>query len=94
MDTINRLLKKQAPKRRRRADASDALGEGEDGEMDVERAPAVFTRYIQTTDGAGSVRIAVPHEWINNQSLGAVFSNPVKADRTRKWSGRMVEEVA
>ena len=94
MDTINRLLKKQAPKRRRRADASEALGDGEDGEMDVERAPAVFTRYIQTTDGSAGARIAVPDEWINNQSLGAVFSNPIKADKTRKWTGRMVEEVA
>lgn len=92
MDTINRLLKKQAPKRRRRVDMSEALGEGnEEGDMDVEKPSSVYTRYVQSSEGA---RVAVPEEWLDDHPLGRVFANPIKADGPRKWSRRMVEEVA
>lgn len=91
MDTINRLLKKQAPKRRRRVDMSEALGEGNEEGEEYEKPSAVYTRYVQTTEG---VRVAVPEEWLSDHPLGRVFANPIKAEAPRKWSRRMVEEVA
>jgi len=96
MDTINRLLKKQAPKRRRRVEASEALAgeaQGEDEEREVEKPPTIFARYVGSIHGP---RVAVPEGWLDNHPLGRVFENAVKVTRKGKksWSGRMVEEVA
>ncbi|KAF2762380.1 hypothetical protein EJ05DRAFT_483127 [Pseudovirgaria hyperparasitica] len=96
MDTINRLLKKQAPKRRGKAakeptTAADAGDSGaEDLEPEPERAPALYTHYIQNADG---VSLGVPHEWLDSP-FGTTFANPVKAQSSRPFTGRMVEEVS
>lgn len=76
MDTINRLLKKQAPKRRGKISAAEisAQDHGDDsptGEQEEEYAPAnpVFVRWISNRDGC---RVGVPGEWLG-QSVGRVF---------------------
>ena len=89
MDTINRLLKKQAPKRRGKISAAEiaAGGDGtpavgEEGEMEVERANPVYVRWICDKDG---VRIGVPREW-EGTGPGTVFGQ-------RRWKGRRINEV-
>ena len=86
MDTINKLLKKPAPKRRTRAEiiaaqhaelmATPGAEEGEE-----ERPDPVFVRWVNDRNGS---RIGVPEEWIE-APVGEVF---------RVGGGRMVEEVA
>jgi Ino eighty subunit 2 len=91
MDTINKLLKKPAPKRRTRAEiiaaqqaeymATPGAEEGEE-----ERADPLFVRWVQSREGS---RLGVPEEWMEMEGgVGEVFA--------RGWSGggRMVEEVA
>ena len=92
MDTINRLLKKQAPKRRRKADieADRIAEEGEDGEAYVVKAPALYVRYIQNAEGS---ILAVPEEWLD-APCGQMLSEAIPAGRGRPFTGRMVEEVS
>ena len=72
MDTINRLLKKQAPKRRGKISAAEisanlAAGASDDDQlleaqdMEFERANPVFVRWV--SDARGS-RVGVPGEWL------------------------------
>jgi Ino eighty subunit 2 len=91
MDTINRLLKKQPPKRRGRA-AADVGESGQEDEPEVEKASPVFVRHIQNVNGS---RIAVPEEWLSSP-IGDVFTHtiPASGSALRRFSGRMVEEVA
>ena len=97
MSTIDKLLKKPAPKRRTRAEIIAqqhhdmmATPGAEDGEE--ERPDAVFVRYVQTVEGS---RLGVPIEWMES-GLGEIFGGaPSRADgRSVISSGRMVEEVA
>lgn len=87
MDTINRLLKKQAPKRRGKIsqaeiDANAAAGEDFE-EPEVERANPLFTRWISDAKG---VRLGVPGEWFDGP-VGNVFRGAPAAARP------LVEEV-
>lgn len=88
MDTINKLLKKPAPKRRTRAEIiaaqhADAMATpgAEDGEE--ERPDPLFVRWVNGREGS---RLVVPEEWLE-APVGEVFRQGV-------GSGRMVEEVA
>jgi Ino eighty subunit 2 len=87
MDTINRLLKKQPPKRGKRAIQDDNSGE-DDGE--VEKANPLYVRYTQTVNGT---RMAVPEEWLNSPA-GSVFAGDMSKPSHRPYGHRMVEEVA
>ncbi|KAB2579206.1 INO80 complex subunit 2 [Lasiodiplodia theobromae] len=89
MDTINRLLKKQAPKRRGKAQI-DADAAGEEQEIEEERAPALWVRYIQTAE---SSQIAVPHDWVESP-LGELMTKSRPATVKTPFAGRMVQEVA
>ncbi|KAL8928848.1 MAG: hypothetical protein Q9208_001626 [Pyrenodesmia sp. 3 TL-2023] len=89
LDTINRLLKKQAPKRRGKISAAeitaDALAPQELSNVEVEKANPVYVRWV--SDRTGS-RVGVPSEWLEDgleNTIGKVFvgSGPRK----------MVEEV-
>lgn len=87
MDTINKLLKKPAPKRRTRAEIiaaqmadSMATPGAEDGEE--ERPDPLFVRWVNSREGS---RLGVPEEWMD-APIGDMF-------RTG-YRGRMVEEVA
>ncbi|KAI1539448.1 PAPA-1 domain containing protein [Pyrenophora tritici-repentis] len=58
LDTINRLLKKQPPKRGRKALQDE---DGQEEEPEPERANPLFVRYIQNAKGT---QLAVPDEWL------------------------------
>ncbi|KAK7543970.1 PAPA-1-like conserved region-domain-containing protein [Phyllosticta citribraziliensis] len=90
MDTINRLLKKQAPKRRTKAqvEADAAMDERLE---DVDRAHPVYVRYVQTVQGS---EIAVPSEWVESP-VGELLRGSKRANGKTTFSrGRMVQEVA
>lgn len=87
MDTINKLLKKPAPKRRTRAEIiaqqqADMIATpgAEDGEE--ERPDPLFVRWVSNASGS---RVGVPEEWME-APVGEVFRAP--------GSGRLVEEVS
>ncbi|EKV12474.1 PAPA-1-like conserved region [Penicillium digitatum] len=84
MDTINRLLKKQAPKRRGRAAAAEAVDgtPGQEG-AEAEKAYPTMSRWISGSNGC---RVAVPEEWLGTPA-GCVFGAPAV------HTGKMVEEV-
>jgi Ino eighty subunit 2 len=89
MDTINKLLKKQAPKtnaRRREFNPS-----GSDATPDVEslRANPLFVRWISRKDGNC---IGVPEEWLEGP-VGAVFQGGVKQSRSA-MNGKLTEELS
>ncbi|OKL61097.1 hypothetical protein UA08_03169 [Talaromyces atroroseus] len=69
MDTINRLLKKQAPKRRGRVPVAELGGEGTpDVAAEFEKPDETVIRWISNRDGC---KVAVPAEM-----LGAPVSRP------------------
>jgi len=97
MDTINRLLKKQAPKRRGKISAAEIAAQNAEGskggskagdnaspaeyEMEVEKANPVFARWVSGREGS---RVGVPVEW-EGSGVGKVFGSG-------RWKG-LVEEV-
>jgi len=94
MDTINRLLQKQVPKKRGRKAAEGEEYFDEDGMLipPVEKPPIAFVRYVQNVDGS---RLGVPQEWLD-APVGEVFTGgrtAVDVEEERRWSGRLVEEV-
>jgi Ino eighty subunit 2 len=84
MDTINRLLKKQPPKRGRRT--LEDNGQDDDGD----RANPLFVRYVQNAKGT---QLGVPEEWLQ-APVGSFFAGDLGAKNQRPFSGRMVEEVS
>jgi Ino eighty subunit 2 len=88
-DTINRLLKRQASKRQRKADV-EADRIAEEGEDEYARPSKIYTRYVQNAQGA---MMGVPREWVDAGYLGGVFSKEGAKTTGGRWSGRMVEVV-
>lgn len=102
-DTINRLLKKQAPKRRGkisakeieaqdRGDMSEAeeqqlLQRGNEEAAEIVPANPVFVRWVSDRQGC---RVGVPAEW-EGTPMGQVFVGGSNAGGS--VSGKMVEEV-
>jgi Ino eighty subunit 2 len=89
MDTINKLLKKQAPKtnaRRREFNPSAS-----DATPDVEsmKASPLFVRWISSKDGNC---ICVPEEWLESP-VGAVFQGGVKQSGSA-MNGKLIEELS
>lgn len=80
METINKLLKKQAPKTNRKSH----LGGDQSPDADSQRANSVFVRWISNKDGS---RAGVPDDMLSGPA-GRVF---VKGGLGR---GKMVEEVS
>ncbi|OJJ47170.1 hypothetical protein ASPZODRAFT_132124 [Penicilliopsis zonata CBS 506.65] len=88
MDTINRLLRKQAPKRRGRVPAAEAAGDATPGDQELpeqEKADPTIVRWISNRDGC---LVGVPEEWLGTPA-GRVFG-AAPAARTDR---RLVEEV-
>ena len=94
LETINKLLKKPAPKRRTRAEimAAQAAAENmpyEDDGSERPRPTPLYTRYVQTQAGA---RLGVPEEWLDkDQPLGDALRPGWSGPRRRN---KLVEEVA
>lgn len=89
MNTIDRLLKKQPPKRGRKA-MQEATGSGEEDELEVEKAHPLYVRYIQNESGT---RMAVPDEWLQAPA-GSIFAGSLAKSIKQPFGRRMVEEVA
>ncbi|KAF2277686.1 uncharacterized protein EI97DRAFT_301293 [Westerdykella ornata] len=89
MDTINRLLKKQPPKRGRKAIQEIVPSENEE-EPEREKPNPLYVRYIQNASGA---RMGVPEEWMQ-APVGSMFAGDIAKPSNRPYGGRMVEEVS
>ncbi|KAK2733482.1 hypothetical protein FQN57_002091 [Myotisia sp. PD_48] len=88
MDTINKLLKKQAPKRRGKISAAEISGDNTAAAQEFrepEKADPVMIRYVMNRDGC---RVGVPEEWLGTPA-GALFENPANGVAGRK----LVEEI-
>lgn len=88
METINKLLKKQAPKRRGRAAVAATPGDKTPNEQEIE-AEKANPLYVRWVSNKGGSRVAVPTEWFGKK-VGRIFGDapPVKVS-----PGRLVEEV-
>ena len=88
METINKLLKKQAPKTNARRKDLGAAGEvtplDEAGNL---KPSPVYVRWVNNKDGS---KIGVPEEWIDGP-IGKLFVNTKKAPGA--GTGRLVEVV-
>jgi Ino eighty subunit 2 len=82
METINKLLKKQAPKTTRK----NLLDETPDS--DAQRADPMFVRWVSSKTGN---RVAVPDEVLAGPA-GRVFAGGAGGAAARR--GKMVEEVS
>jgi Ino eighty subunit 2 len=99
METINKLLKKQAPKTNARR--RDLNGESTP-DSEAAKPNALFVRWISTKEGN---RIGVPEEWLDAPA-GGIFKGGVKQAPTAvgesrmegvekgAMGGRLIEEVA
>ncbi|CAO2651072.1 Nn.00g093690.m01.CDS01 [Neocucurbitaria sp. VM-36] len=89
LDTINRLLKKQPPKRGRRV-IQDITESGQEEEPEPERANPLFVRYIQNAKGS---QMGIPDEWLQGPA-GSLFAGSVQPPSKNPFNGRMVQEVS
>lgn len=89
MDTINRLLKKQAPKRRGRITVTEtAAGEGTpDVPAEFEKADPTMIRWTSSRDRC---RIGVPEEMFGGPAA-RLFGEPPAGSES--GSRKLVEEV-
>jgi Ino eighty subunit 2 len=90
METINKLLKKQAPKVNKKAAAAAAAAAAAGGEATPQdsgpKASPVFVRWVSSKNGT---RVSVPTEMLEGP-VGKVFRTEKDAVRAK----RMVDEVA
>jgi Ino eighty subunit 2 len=88
METINKLLKKQAPKTNaRRKDLNAVAGEATpDGEP--QNVNPLFVRWVSNKDGN---RIGVPEEWLE-APVGSLFQKSVKP--AGGMGGKLIQEVS
>lgn len=89
MDTINRLLKKQAPKRRTRKEI-EAEEAAEAEEYDQLNPSSIYVRW--TTSSKGST-VSVPQDYLESHNVNAIFQEPATGGQSSPFRGRMVEEV-
>lgn len=84
MDTINRLLRKQAPKRRGRIPAAEAAeNAAADQETAVPEYEPVDPTMVRFVSGRGGSKVAVPEEWIGAPA-GRIFGGTPR---------KLVEEI-
>ncbi|EAW14144.1 PAPA-1-like domain-containing protein [Aspergillus clavatus NRRL 1] len=84
MDTINRLLRKQAPKRRGRIPVAEAEAVAAEQEaQEYEKPQPTMVRWISGREGS---RIGVPEEWLGTPA-GRVFGGATNE------SAKLVQEV-
>ncbi|KAG2012329.1 hypothetical protein GB937_007157 [Aspergillus fischeri] len=84
MDTINRLLRKQAPKRRGRIPVAEAEANAAEAEAEeAEKPQPTMVRWVSGREGS---RIGVPEEWLGTPA-GRVFGEAPSRP------SKLVEEV-
>ena len=96
IDTINKLLKKPAPKRRTRAEilaaqAANGSTPGADDELDDVKPDPVYVRWVNS---AGGSRIGVPVEWLESPVADSMARSAAASSAARPGARIMVEEVA
>ncbi|KAL2073104.1 hypothetical protein VTL71DRAFT_10428 [Oculimacula yallundae] len=93
LETINKLLKKQAPKtnaRRAGMNLADNPNNGSGAEGEPFKPHAMYVRWVSNKDGN---RIGVPEEWLD-APVGGIFSGSVKAVGGGGMGGKLIEEVS
>lgn len=87
MDTINRLLRKQAPKRRGRVSAAEAAiaTPAEPEELEEEKPDPTVIRWVSNREGS---RLGIPVEWFGTPA-GRIFGNLSPS----QGNGKLVEEI-
>ena len=88
METINKLLKKQAPKTNARRKELNTVANEVTPDTELVKPDAGFVRWVSNKDGN---RIGVPEEWLN-APVGAVFANSAKGGNG--MGGKLVQEVS
>jgi Ino eighty subunit 2 len=89
MDTINKLLKKQAPKTNARRREINATAADSTSDVSAEQKPSpLFIRWISNKDGN---RIGVPEEWLEGP-VGNMFVDSVKP--SGGMGGSLIEEFS
>jgi Ino eighty subunit 2 len=88
METINKLLKKQAPKTNARRKELNGVSAEASADGEPPKINPVFIRWVSNKDGN---RIGVPEEWLE-APVGNVFQNSVKSGAG--MGGKLIEEVS
>ncbi|KAH8601702.1 PAPA-1-like conserved region-domain-containing protein [Bisporella sp. PMI_857] len=88
METINKLLKKQAPKTNARRSVLQPTG-GEGTPESEQKADPIFVRWVSNKDG---LRIGVPEEWLDGP-IGSVFQGGIKQSGGGT-GGKLIQEVS
>jgi Ino eighty subunit 2 len=86
METINKLLKKQAPKTNARRNIMNNIGGDQTPNLEEKPHP-LFVRWVSNKDGN---RIGVPEEWLEGP-VGSIFANSVKGNG---MGGKLIQEVS
>jgi len=86
METINKLLKKQAPKTNARRNLLNGAGGDSTPDSEAQKPNPIFVRWVSNKDGN---RIGVPEEWLEGP-IGNIFQGSVKA---APMGGRLIGEV-
>lgn len=89
METINKLLKKQAPKTNARRREMNHIAGDSTPDSEGQKPDALFIRWVSNKDGN---RISVPEEWMESP-VGAIFQGGVK-QAPGGMGGKLIEEVA
>ena len=91
METINKLLKKQAPKTNARRNLMNNIGGDSTPDSDAQKPNPLFVRWVSTKEGN---RIGVPEEWLEGP-VGSIFAGSVKAGSSGAgMAGKLIEEVS
>jgi Ino eighty subunit 2 len=88
METINKLLKKQAPKTNARRNNMNNVGGDSTPDSEAQKPNPLFVRWVSNKDGN---RIGVPEEWMESP-VGAIFQGGVK--QAGGMGGKLIEEVS
>jgi Ino eighty subunit 2 len=87
METINKLLKKQAPKTNARRNGFNGISGESNEDSEGHKANPLFVRWVSNKDGN---RIGVPEEWLEGP-VGAIFQGGIKQ---AGMGGKLIEEVS
>lgn len=86
METINKLLKKQAPKTNARRRDFNAIPGDATPDSEGQKPNPLFVRWVSNKDGN---RIGVPEEWLEGPA-GAIFVGGQKSS----MGGKLIQEVS
>lgn len=89
METINKLLKKQAPKTNARRKEFNGEQSSE-GNGDPSKPNAIFTRWVSNKEGNS---VSVPYEWLDSP-VGELFKNSIEPeDKEGVLEGQVGQEA-